>query len=99
MALYIAWYVWARQFHQTAYHVTDPIDLLHSIALSSGAVIGSILAVNPVPADSPLTVGTRAWPVLSLLVAALLALADVGRWPEPPVACGRCSCWWGRTGS
>ena len=83
LALYIGWYLWSRQFHQTAYHVTDPIDLLHSIALSSGAVIGSILAVNPVPADSPLTVGTRAWPILSLLAAAALGWR-IWRGPNHP---------------
>ena len=83
LALYLGWYLWARQFHQTAYHVTDPIDLLHSIALSSGAVIGSILAVNPVPADSPLTVGTRAWPILSLVTAAAFAWR-IWRGPNRP---------------
>jgi hypothetical protein len=73
--LYVAWYVWARQFHQPAYRVSDPLDLLHTIGEAAGAVIGALLALNPVDSNGSVsTVGTTAWPLLAGLLAAAIAI-------------------------
>jgi hypothetical protein len=83
-ALYGGWYLWARQFHQTAYHVTNAAHLLRSIGEASGAVLGSLLALNPVGHGTPpLTVGTTGWPVLTVLLGAAL-LIGIWRGPNRP---------------
>ncbi len=82
--LYGAWYLWARQFHQPAYHATSPLDLGRTIGEASGAVLGSLLAVNPVGDSTSIsTVGTAGWPILSVLTAAALLVA-IWRGPNRP---------------
>jgi hypothetical protein len=87
--LYAAWYLWSQQFDQV-FHFdqpgtdTDLIGVLHSIGLSSGAVIGSLLAVNPVPDGPPWTVGAAAWPVLSALFAVAVGLLVIAKRPSTP---------------
>ena len=71
--VYTAWYAWARQFHQPAYHASDPLEVLRTMGEASGAVIGSLLALNSVPnGNAAVTVGTAGWPLLSMVLAALL---------------------------
>ena len=88
VALYLGWYLWARQFHQTAYHVTDPIDLLHSIALSSGAGdridSGGQSGARGQSAHS----GDPSRPILSLVAGAALAWR-IWRGPNRPTGAAR----------
>ena len=83
--LYGCWYVWSRQFHQFYFaHVTNPIDVARSIGEASGAVIGSLLSLNPLTGTGyPFVVGDAGWPVLSLLLLAALLL-QIRRGPTRP---------------
>jgi hypothetical protein len=83
--LYGVWYIWATKFDQVAYHESNPIDVGQSIGQASGAVVGSLLALNPATTESGqvFVVGDAGWPVLSLLLLAAV-LFGIQRGPNRP---------------
>jgi hypothetical protein len=84
--LYLGWYIWAEKFDQIALtpRVTNPIDVAQSIGEASGAVIGSLLALNPTKgAGEVFVVGDVGWPVLSVLLVVALAV-QIRRGPNRP---------------
>jgi hypothetical protein len=75
-ALYVAWWIWARKFHQDQSAISiDNIDLIpKTVFYSAAAVLGSLTGTNPVIPATYITAVTWFGKGLAVLAAAALAL-------------------------
>jgi hypothetical protein len=84
IVLYVAWWLWARQFHQPAINLRNihlfPIDAVNALA----AIAGSLTGLNPTGADvaAQVTTITAAGTVLAFIGLVALVLR-VRRGPVP----------------
>jgi hypothetical protein len=77
LALYVAWSLWARQFHQSQADLSNLSSVVTSVANSASAVMGSLAGRNATGAAVfPSTVGYSAW---GWALAGLAAVALVMR--------------------
>jgi hypothetical protein len=75
-ALYVAWWIWARKFHQDQSAISiDNIDLIpKTVFYSAAGVLGSLTGTNPVIPATYVTAVTWFGKGLAVLAAAALAL-------------------------